>query len=577
MVADNPVVPISVKVHVQNSDYSICQVSSMLEAEQTIKENCTEVNYSILSENNSLCMLVLYNSNYLHSTIYYVKLLKCPPGFSFDILKKSCQCDKILQSTFLFITACNITDQTIHRPANSWIGSTSTENSYNYHISLHCPFHYCIPYSSHLNFSTPNSQCQFNRSGLLCGHCPHGFSTVFGSLNCECCSNMFLVLIVPIAIGGLVLVVILFLLNLTVTDGTINAFILYANIISINTPVFFPLPDGFMPAYTFISLANLDLGVQTCYYDGVDDYAKMWLQLSFPAYLIFIATSLIIASRYSPKVQRLTARRGLPVLTTLFLLSYTKILRIVSSVLFSYSIITHLPSEHTTLVWSIDATLPLFGVKFTIIFITCIVIFLMLVPFNATLLITKTMSRFNIVTKFRPLIDAYQGPYKHKYYYWTGAQLLIRVVFFAILLLDRNLNLTIGMMLLSLITTVQGVVRPYKNKTTNYHELAYMLNLHGLYTITLYLQDTTTTMAVNVLVGVAALHFSVIIMYHISTYMCGGVIRRKLNHSVVILIRWIKTPPVKNQKFQLEDNARNRIPEVTFKYSELQKPLVGLD
>ena len=87
-----------------------------------------------------------------------------------------------------------------------------------------------------------------------------------------------------------------------------------------------------------------------------------------------------------------------------------------------------------------------------------------------------------------------------------------------------------------------------------------MLNLHGLYTITLYLQYTTTTMAVNVLVGVAALHFSVIIMYHISTYMCGGVIRRKLNHIVVTLIRWIKTPP-----------------EVAFNYCELQEPLVGLD
>jgi len=74
MVTYNPVVPVSVKLYVQNSDFSICQVSSMLEAEQTIKENCTEVNYSILSENNSLCMLVLYNSNYLHSTIYYVKL-----------------------------------------------------------------------------------------------------------------------------------------------------------------------------------------------------------------------------------------------------------------------------------------------------------------------------------------------------------------------------------------------------------------------------------------------------------------------------------------------------------------------
>ena len=111
--------------------------------------------------------------------------------------------------------------------------------------------------------------------------------------------------------------------------------------------------------YTFTSLTNLDLGIQTCFYNGMDDYAKIWLQLAFPFYLIFIATSLIITSRYSTTIQRLTARRALPVLVTLFLLSYTKILYTVSIVLFSYSTITQLPSEQSTLVWSVDANVPL--------------------------------------------------------------------------------------------------------------------------------------------------------------------------------------------------------------------------
>ena len=134
---------------------------------------------------------------------------------------------------------------------------------------MNCPFHYCLPHSSNLNFSTPNSQCQFNRAGKLCGHCQKGLSTVFGSSHCQQCSNIYLFLIVPIAIAGLVLVLLLFILNLTVTDGTINAFIFYANIITINTPIFYLSQ---ILAYTFISLANLDLGIQTCFYNGMDDY-----------------------------------------------------------------------------------------------------------------------------------------------------------------------------------------------------------------------------------------------------------------------------------------------------------------
>ena len=119
--------------------------------------------------------------------------------------------------------------------------------------------------------------------------------------------------------------------------------------------------------YSLSLLANLDLGTQMCFYTGMDDYAEMWLQLAFPFYLIFIATSLIIVSFYSTTIQRLTARRALPVLATLFLLSYTKILHTVSIVLFSYSTITQLPGEKSIIMRSVDANVPLLGVRFIIL------------------------------------------------------------------------------------------------------------------------------------------------------------------------------------------------------------------
>ena len=170
----------------------------------------------------------------------------------------------------------------------------------------------------------------------------------------------------------------------------------------------------------------------------MDDYAKMWLQLTFPMYIIFIATILIIASRYSTMIQRLTARRALPVLATLFLLSYTKILCTVCNVMFFYTTITHLPSGHTTLVWSVDANVPLFGVKFTILFTVCLLLFLILLPFNTILLFTRTLSHLKFIDHFKPLLDAFQGPYKDKFYYWTGLLLLLRAVFFGVSALDRR-------------------------------------------------------------------------------------------------------------------------------------------
>ena len=342
---------------------------------------------------------------------------------------------------------------------------------------------------------------------------------------------------------------------------------------------FFTELNHFTPVYTFMSLANLDLGIQTCFYNGMDDYAKMWLQLAFPFYLIFIATLIIITSRYSTTIQRLTARRALPVLATLFLLSYTKILRIVSSVLFFYSTITHLPSKHTTLVWSVDANVPLFGVRFTILFIMCLILFLILVPFNIILLFTRTLSRFRFINKFKPLLDAYQGPYKDKYYYWTGLQLLIRAMFFGISSLDRNINIAISILLLSVIIGYHGVMQPFKIKHKNYQEMLLFFNLQGLYVILSYSQGISDTSAITVMITVAAVHFSFIMVYHVITYVHDGVIRNKIQLCINTLTGWITRLHKKSQpqRFQLQDNIRDNIPEVAYNYSECREPLVGVD
>ena len=110
-----------------------------------------------------------------------------------------------MNSKLLTINDCNINNQSILRPANSWISADNHNHSYVYHLSPSCPFQYCLPHASYLNFLTPNSQCQFNRSGLLCGQCQQNLSAIFGSSNCQLCSNVYLLLIIPITIAGLLL------------------------------------------------------------------------------------------------------------------------------------------------------------------------------------------------------------------------------------------------------------------------------------------------------------------------------------------------------------------------------------
>ena len=268
------------------------------------------------------------------------------------------------------VTSCNINNKTILRPANSWIFAETVNASHSYDISSQCPFDYCLPHSSHLNLSNPDSQCQFNRSGVLCGECKQGLSAsiMFGSSQCKQCSNYYVFMTVPIAIAGIVLVIMLFTFNITVTNGVIYTLIFYVNIISINYSQF--CFDSYTPDCMILSLFSLDFGIAVCFYDGMDGYVKTWLQLVFPFYLMIIAFALIIGSRYSSKLQRLTANRVLKVLATLFLLSYTKILLTICQVLFFFSTVTHLPSKHTSLVWSVDTGVSVFGAKFCALYFT---------------------------------------------------------------------------------------------------------------------------------------------------------------------------------------------------------------
>ena len=137
---------------------------------------------------------------------------------------------------------------------------------------------------------------------------------------------------------------------------------------SINETTLFPISSTFRPFLVFISVLNLDLGIETCFYDGMDEYAKIWLEYVFPVYLIVIIGVIIVMARYTSWAQRAVQSNGVPVLSTLLFLSYTKLLTNASVSLFYIVGITHLPSGRIEPVWAVDANVEFFGFKFTILY-----------------------------------------------------------------------------------------------------------------------------------------------------------------------------------------------------------------
>ena len=130
------------------------------------------------------------------SEMFFIEIHPCPKRLTLNMDRKICYCDPLLNNNVLSITSCDLNDQTILHPANSWITADTVNGSHTYLISSSCPFDYYISYSSHQNLSDPDSQCQYNRSGVLCGQCKQGLSSVFGSSQCKNCSDLYLLLII---------------------------------------------------------------------------------------------------------------------------------------------------------------------------------------------------------------------------------------------------------------------------------------------------------------------------------------------------------------------------------------------
>ena len=314
---------------------------------------CTFLNYTVYGNPRQSAQLVLSVNSYskprftssdnksttenLYFTSVYIdlKFSPCPPGFSLQGNPQGCDCYHVLTDNGV---QCEIYEGRSLFSWNTtlWINASSQ----NFIYSKRCPFNYCT-YTKRVT-DDPNVQCAFNRAGRLCGGCKENFSLAIGSSHCIYCqNNLHMSLFIFFAAAGFVLVIFISALNLTVTQGMVDGVIFYANIVSAYEATLFPetLHGELQFFKIFIAWLNLDFGIESCFIKGLNAFWKTWLQFVFPFYIWSIAGLMIVAARHSTRLTYLLGSRAVPVLATLVLLSYTKLLKSAVSVL-GFSIIT---------------------------------------------------------------------------------------------------------------------------------------------------------------------------------------------------------------------------------------------
>ena len=489
--------------------------------------NCFSRNYTA-TPNSIFNQLELYPSNRSGDTIHLtvnITFEACPIGFEQSNFTGECICDHRL---WQYTNSCSINRQAIMRNASRtfWLGVSYNNGTFEGFIGQrYCPLDYCTREGKHINLNNPDEQCNFNHSGLLCGKCKEGLSLVLGSSQCKQCSNNYLLLLIPFALAGVLLVILLFLLHLTVTAGTLHGLILYANIVAANHHIFFPhTPNN--PASIFVAWLNLDLGIQTCFYNEMDAYAKTWLEFVFPVYIWVIVGFLVYISRHSVMVTKLLGSSPVPVLVTLFLLSYAKILRTIIAAL-SLTIL-HYPHKDVV-VWIHDANVSL-AKYIPLVLVALLFLLFLFLPYTLLLLLGQWLQpkyHFCLLSwvrnpKVKAILDTYHAPYNPKHRYWTGLLLLLRCALFLVFAFnisgDSSINLLVISLTASAITVgyaLSGMV--YKSWYLNALELSFILNLGVLAVATYHVNQSGGSQAAVAYtsVGIAFFTFVVIFSYHV--------------------------------------------------------------
>ena len=533
-------------------------------------QQCTLVNITLYtrdSNSKSINDTVLVISSPYDSSLLKIKLnlLDCPLGFELNKNTSTCQCSPVINKLGMagdYQPTCLVVSNylylqyplaTITRPPDSaaWAGLMNITNGTNqttvFGVALTChescnlnqDYTKFLVNGSDVLIADPNNYlinhiplCPPTKTGPLCSTCTtvNGikYSVAFGSYECKQCSNWWLLTLILYAVAGPLLIYLLFALRLTLTTGTLNGIIFYAQAIGILTINMLSSQQVILLMYSsarvFLSILNLNLGFPLCFYNGMTELWKAGLSLLFPFYLLTIVVVLIILSRYSLRISNRIAHSSVQVLVTVVHLSFTSMFTAISNIATPINIYTNDTSNPILKVWYRDGTVEYGKGGHLILMILIIVVVVpVLLSYMTILVAGRPLMRVGKFREYiRPVYEAIHGPYKHNKEFFFTTRLLLLVFLYTLFILFRTGDMYKGFVIAiptnTLYITVEVYCRPFRKMWVNLLDLFIMWNYIILLCTSWYffkissdnqiaiILTTTTTIVFLTLVTVVIFH-----------------------------------------------------------------------
>ena len=537
--AENPIPSI---ISASYSETLSAQLKQGERSQETIGR-CTELKYHIFTQRfTEAATLVLEPSENpcgrSQLSLFSIHIAIEPCSIGFEQEGNTCVCDKRLTKHFgISSSSCSVDDQTVEWQGPIWL--RYDEKYLMVHVN--CPLDYCqVAGDTSISFSFPDDQCANNRSGVLCGACQRNYSLALGGSKCKDCTSSyaFVWLTVLLAVAGLALVALLLVCNITISAGTLNGLIFYANVVS--TSGLTSLYNCSAPILSvFIAWVNLELGVETCFYSGMDTYQKTWLQFVFPLYIWLLVGAIIVSSYYSSRAMRVFGRNNIAILATLFLLSYSKLLKTIVTAL-SFTQVWRGAADNVSdslvpfKVWTHDGNIEyLKGQHVALFVVAFLVLVLLFLPYTLLLLVGQCVRHMTVrrrslqwihSTAFISIMDAYHAPYNRRHRYWTGLMLITRCVLFLVFATNfvdddiRTNMFSVTLVIIGILIIKTRLPKVYKNIYIDLLEVCFLLNLVILSATVYYLDGISSNgvlcKIVSSSIAVSLIMFLGILVYH---------------------------------------------------------------
>ena len=403
-------------------------------------------------------------SQLLRTVTGELKLKPCYDGFNFSEDTLTCKCrNPVTDEQARGVSHCDPDGKSLYVKQGYWAGNVQ-EKFWTYV----CPVGYCKSCDSNTNdyLYQVDQVCELgrNQTSILCGQCDADHSVTIGSEECKPnCTILHLLVLIPFAVGLLLIVMAIMLIDLDVFTGYLNAWVYSYQVMR------YLAPDGFLFndfSEFVMALTNFQINVGSegfCLVKGLDDADKLMTMYLIPVYVILIVVLLAkMVSAFPNWCFSRRVRAPFRGICTILVLCYTDItyisLRILRFAKFGSEVVVYVNGEiryfkGKHLYYGIVASLFVVFVSFLF------PLFLLFRP-----LLTRGLRPVLNLNRWNPFFDALQSCFKDQYRWCAAFYFICRLgllIFYEFIPVGTLKRLLLEVACILILLTF-AILRPYK-------------------------------------------------------------------------------------------------------------------